>query len=136
MAIQMTKNMLDFKDEYFYYAMTEYHYGLLDTDAVLCLRGVYNVKDLKFLRLSTDVFGTILDVCRIDRSCDSTRLMTFYIGDYDTNRDYYDTLVHNVNVSIKKYEDEDTEREDWLYAKWFLYFVIGLIVITSLVHCY
>ena len=127
--MSFTKDSLGFKDDYFYYHAS-YIGGRFDSPELRSFKGVYHVKDMSYLSLATNTYGSLLSVCicgEVDRHDVSVR--TFYLDDYKYNTAYYKTLVHNVNNRIKYYSENKEKSSNLFVCK---FFAIGLIAFILL----
>lgn len=126
--MNVTRYNFGFEDDYFYYHIS-YVGGSFFSQEPRSLRGVYHIKDISYLKLSTNEYGTILDVNVYGRYRDDVSIKSFPLDDFKSNRAYYKTLVHNVNNSIKNY---NKVREDASNSFVGTFFAVSLIVFILL----
>lgn len=113
-----------FEDDYFYYYIS-YIGGSFVSPEPRSLRGVYHVRDISCVQLCTQDYGTMLCVNVYDRYRGDISVKTFYLDDFKENRAYYNTLVYNVNNSIKNYNKVGEDVSNSFVGK---FFAISLIL--------
>lgn len=105
-----------FEDDYFYYHIS-YIGGSFVSPEPRSLRGVYHIKDISYVQLHTCEYGTMLYVNVYGNYSHDD--ISFYLDDFKENRAYYNTLVHNVNNSIKNYNKAKEDASNSFVGKFF-----------------
>ena len=105
-----------FEDDYFYYHIS-YIGGSFVSPDPRSLRGVYHIKDISYVQLHTCEYGTMLYVNVYGNYSHDD--ISFYLDDFKENRAYYNTLVHNVNNSIKNYNKAKEDASNSFVGKFF-----------------